>query len=297
MPGFFPNNNHRLPVFKSMLVIGPHHASAPIHLALSYAAEHPNSSPLILSSSRTSFKEDLVALNDGWISSTSRQGNMMEALSRVNLLYPPTPLHLSMLLSTVRCLGPKDVEASPSVLNPKTMLASSPGLIILHEPSLYFADHDEFSSHTLSTYMSLVTRTFAALDSLAEKRSPFQPSFALFDSGLPDLKLPLVGIKVLPSERYIPRPPNARKLEPVLPYIEKYFEWVCCFESPSEEEETVPSSQGEEEVGEDQPRSVRQFKLYRVSEELDEPHHITWEQATRPSLDQNRPTTHFRVYR
>lgn len=52
--------------------------------------------------------------------------------------YPPTPVHLSMLLSMLR-LPINGEDTLELDANPKTTRLAIPGLVILHEPSRYFA--------------------------------------------------------------------------------------------------------------------------------------------------------------
>jgi hypothetical protein len=86
MPSLFPDAPIQLPAYQSLLVVGKCHASAPIHLAVSYATENPETRPLVLSPSRSMLKDALRAINDDWITSKSRRGNMLDAVSRVQML-------------------------------------------------------------------------------------------------------------------------------------------------------------------------------------------------------------------
>ncbi|TEB17647.1 hypothetical protein FA13DRAFT_1650076 [Coprinellus micaceus] len=86
MLSLFPEHVHSLPDFHSLLVVGNYHASAPIHLALSYARENSESRPLVLSPSRIALKDALAGLNDDWLASNSLCGRMVDAISRIDML-------------------------------------------------------------------------------------------------------------------------------------------------------------------------------------------------------------------
>ncbi|KAK0191340.1 hypothetical protein F5146DRAFT_596808 [Armillaria mellea] len=161
MHTLFPGFEPQLPSFTSLMIQGPYHASAPIHLALSHTSQANSSSAVFLSPSRQLVTVALREYNDSWLATHSGQGRVSEMSSRVNMLYPPTPTHLAFLLASFEV----PQHGSTHTLHPKTTLDASPGLIILHELSAYFLSDVESdpTSHswTVSSYMSLVIKALS----------------------------------------------------------------------------------------------------------------------------------------
>ena len=86
MPSFFPTQTFDLPPLNSLLVVGTYHPTAPVHLAISYATENPDACPVVLSPSKAALKDGLKAFADHHVSSTSRRGNMLDVVSRIQML-------------------------------------------------------------------------------------------------------------------------------------------------------------------------------------------------------------------
>jgi hypothetical protein len=86
MPSFFPNSTLELPPFNSLLIVGSYHSTAPIHLAISYATENPDCRPIVLSPSKDALKNGLKAFADHHLASNARRGNMLETVSRIQML-------------------------------------------------------------------------------------------------------------------------------------------------------------------------------------------------------------------
>ncbi|TFK43142.1 hypothetical protein BDQ12DRAFT_718385 [Crucibulum laeve] len=126
-----------LPRFKTLLVKGPYHASAPIHLSVSHLSEAENNSVLFITPSRKSLKSALISFNDNWVTKNATTGHVASLLSRVSMFYPPSPAHLCMLLSLFQL-----PDASLGRANPKTIIATIPSLLVIHELSEYFRDDE-----------------------------------------------------------------------------------------------------------------------------------------------------------
>ena len=77
----FPPSGPQLPSFKSFLITGPYHPSAPIHLALSL-----DQKAILLLPSRDAFLEDLQQFNDSWLNSHSGKGRLTNLTSKVSIL-------------------------------------------------------------------------------------------------------------------------------------------------------------------------------------------------------------------
>ncbi|KAF9230515.1 hypothetical protein BU15DRAFT_57156 [Melanogaster broomeanus] len=195
----FPEPAPHLPRFRNLLMYGPYHPSAPIHLCLSMA---PADKAILLTPSRPLFLDGLRKYNDQWLKSYSGTGSMASISSRVNIFYPPSPKHLVAMLSMFRI---HEVSASVPV-DPKATIDVAPALLILHEPSAYFLSQEE--------------------------DDPSSPtSVVVFDSKLDQLKFPV--LRALPRSTLdepdgpddVPRP------ESVLFFVQKYFELWGTFQS------------------------------------------------------------------
>jgi len=216
-----------LPPFRTLLIKGSYHPSAPIHLCLSHTRTRPGSKTVLFTPSRSSFKRSLEEFNDDWLSTHSGHGKMAEISSRIEVFYPPSPAHLELFLSLIRTYMPSD----GAQLDAKATLDASPTLIVLHEPSAYFLDLDIETSYTVSSYLSLVAHALASVTFLsAHNDGTEHVIFALFDSQLERLKmpviLPLAGIFHDQEEDTAQSP----RLESVAGLVQKYFEWVGVFD-------------------------------------------------------------------
>lgn len=87
MPSLFPPPCPQLPDFKSMLIRGDYHPSAPIHLLLSYAAAIPEAKAVFLTPRRDSLMNDLADLNDHQLNTSSGSGKCNGAAMRTQVLY------------------------------------------------------------------------------------------------------------------------------------------------------------------------------------------------------------------
>ncbi|PBL02120.1 hypothetical protein ARMGADRAFT_1005556 [Armillaria gallica] len=225
MLSLFPGFEPQLPSFTSLMIQGPYHASAPIHLALSHTSQANSSSAVFLSPSRQLVTAALQEYNDSWLATHSGQGRVSEMSSRVNMLYPPTPTHLAFLLASFEVPQP----GSAHTLHPKTTLDAPPGLIILHELSAYFLSDVESdpTSHpwTVSSYMSLVIRALSFATFLSSE-SLGGTSVVLFDSQLHRLKLPVVK----QDYHYDNESQNRAQSEAVGPLMQKYFQTIGTFQ-------------------------------------------------------------------
>ena len=77
----FPPPGPQLPSFNTLLITGPYHPSAPIHLALSL-----DQRAILLSPSRDAFLEDLQQFNDSWLNSHSGKGRFTSLTSNISIL-------------------------------------------------------------------------------------------------------------------------------------------------------------------------------------------------------------------
>jgi hypothetical protein len=86
MTTLFPLPSPTLPEFTTLLLTGPYHASAPIHLCLTHLASRPGSRAVLLTPSRDNFVAALRDLNDDWLNECGGYGAVSEVLSRVDVL-------------------------------------------------------------------------------------------------------------------------------------------------------------------------------------------------------------------
>ncbi|KAH9002377.1 hypothetical protein EDB86DRAFT_299594 [Lactarius hatsudake] len=240
MTTLFPLPSPALPEFTTLLLKGPFHASAPIHLCLTHLANRPGTRAVFLTPSRDNFVAALRDLNDDWLNECGGFGAVYEVLSRVEVFYPPTPSHASLALSMLRVAHPEKAPSQQEI--------SSPCLVLLHELSSYFLDGDGL--HNVASYLSVVAHALTTLKSLSEHESryvcPFEfsrtkirqalrprVSLVLMDSKLDSLSLP-----VLRPSIHAPEVELGGQSDP--PYrvgflVDRYFEWV---------EDTSPSQPG-----------------------------------------------------
>ena len=82
----FPPPGPPLPPFRSLLVKGKYHASAPIHLCLSHALLPETKKVVLVVPSRRALKASLKQLNDEWIKIHGGEGRNTGAASKVDVL-------------------------------------------------------------------------------------------------------------------------------------------------------------------------------------------------------------------
>ncbi|KAJ7774108.1 hypothetical protein B0H14DRAFT_2474877 [Mycena olivaceomarginata] len=259
MASFFPSGP-ALPACKSLVVKGPYHPSAPIHLALSHSANFPDTCILMITPSRETMATALREHNDDWMSAHAGQGNVLQLSSCTTVFYPPSPAHFAYLVSVLTT----DHQSQ----NSTAILDQTPSLVVLIELSAYFLADVETNPNchpwTLSSYMTLVTRTlasFAALSSPRSEPSTSSPDIALvlFDSQLDHLKLPVLKSPTIGASSRKPTKP-----ENVAFFVQKYFDMVAVFE---EDDEFFLNSSQEDEAEMDAQRRNR-VQIFRRGQNL-----------------------------
>ncbi|KAH9843882.1 uncharacterized protein C8Q71DRAFT_730404 [Rhodofomes roseus] len=226
MATIFPPPSPELPQFHTLLVRGPYHPSAPIHLVLSHNWRDPKGKAIFISPSRAAFLASLAKFDDEWLKVHGGDGLTCSASARIENLYPPTPAHLVMILSMLHVY-------EGTLHDPKTTLPEAPTLFVLHELSALLKPTT--LEPTLSSYLSLIMHALTAVNSLSAKATA-SVALAVFDSGLQDLKLPIIR-PVSPSggDPNEARPSTGRR-EPVAFFVEQYFEWTARVEAFGETE-------------------------------------------------------------
>ncbi|KAI0347331.1 hypothetical protein BDW22DRAFT_516611 [Trametopsis cervina] len=219
MATLFPVAGPTLPEYQSLLLKGDYHESAPIYLALSHVRAYDAAKVLILAPSRTRFRDEVKQLKDEWLNEHGGTGKVAGAAMRVEILYPPTPSHLALLLSFFH-------EALPTgndFLHPKTTFSVAPSLIIIYEPSSYFS---ETSDATVSSYMTIITQALSSVATLSG-RSGKNTSLAVFDAGLDKLRLPIL-LPVAVAEEATDKESTrvGPRRESVAHLVQRYFQWI-----------------------------------------------------------------------
>jgi hypothetical protein len=87
MTTVFPLPSPTLPDFTTLLLRGPYHASAPIHLCLTHLANRAGSRAVLLTPSRENFVAALRDFNDDWLNECGGYGAVSQVLSRVDVLF------------------------------------------------------------------------------------------------------------------------------------------------------------------------------------------------------------------
>ncbi|KAG1892675.1 hypothetical protein F4604DRAFT_1700963 [Suillus subluteus] len=236
MARMFPTSDPSLPPYKSLIVQGNYHPSAPIHMCLSVPT---GAKALLLSSARQALIRSLWEYNDEWLLTNSGTGNTCQSSSEVDIFYPPTPNHLVVLLSAFRTYKASD----PVPLDAKATLDSVPSLLVLHELSAYFLPINENKPHTIASYLQLVSHALALASFLSpESQTPMR--FALFDSQLDKLKLPVLRTPTVPVFDGEDNGDETPRPESVAFVAHKYFEWVGTFERSDPETDSPSDGSG-----------------------------------------------------
>ncbi|KAH8106131.1 hypothetical protein BXZ70DRAFT_417776 [Cristinia sonorae] len=160
MATIFPRPSPSLPPFKTLLIQGPYHPSAPLHLCLSHSTLSPTNSALVISPSRSKLQAALKESNEGWLYDHGGDGTTCSSSTRVQLLYPPTASHLALVLTSLHEAN----VAGKSAYIPKVTFDVAPTLVVLCELSSYVTDD---SASTVSSYLTLVTQALTSAATLS----------------------------------------------------------------------------------------------------------------------------------
>ncbi|KAJ3761669.1 hypothetical protein EV361DRAFT_965444, partial [Lentinula raphanica] len=214
MASLFPEGHGPLlPNFSSLLVKGPYPIACPVNLALSF----PNRSVIILSACD---KEDANNSLRASLQGLKLTGKISLQAGRVQIFYPPTAAHMALLLSTLQVIDTEHpISTSASTVpmyNPHQLKPPGPGLVIIHELSIYFNSIIEHSSSPSSSYLSLLARVVSLTSRLGA-------SLAVFDKGVNVLKMP-----VHPSPN-----PHLEHLQAITPLLANFLELIIDFSEES----------------------------------------------------------------
>lgn len=88
MSSLFPLPSPVLPDFQSLLVTGPFHASALIHLCLTHLSDKPPHTRIVVfSPTRQELSSSILELNDDWLNECGGYGAVAHVLSRVDIQF------------------------------------------------------------------------------------------------------------------------------------------------------------------------------------------------------------------
>ncbi|KAI0053083.1 hypothetical protein FA95DRAFT_1552973 [Auriscalpium vulgare] len=225
MSSLFPLPSPTLPECKSLLLKGTYHPSAPIHLCLTHVANRPDTTALFFTPSRHTFLSALRDYQDDWLEECGGYGAVFSVLSKVNIYYPPTPLHLSLALSMLKV---SDAVGDDLSLPHQAILGSPPSLLVLHELSSYFLDNPALAP-TLASYLSLVALALASVTALSTQHPQCPTTLVLIDSRIDSLKLPVLKHPFPIVDE--PESDSSDASYKVGFLAQSYFEWVGTFES------------------------------------------------------------------
>ncbi|KAI0921291.1 hypothetical protein AcW2_006308 [Taiwanofungus camphoratus] len=241
MTTLFPSPCPCLPAFRTLLISGPYHPSAPVHLTLSHNAQSPSAKAILFSPSRQTFATALKGFNDQWINEHGADGSTYRSSSRVNIFYPPTSAHLNLLLHMLH-------EYNNSFCHSTTTLDVVPSLMVLHEISAFFSGASSDStcvmdvhlhrtlqrdiSYSISSYLTLISNAFTALKYLASQSSS-DVALVVFDSGLDQLKLPIIR-PLASADQTCKSTTSQARLESVAVFARRFFDWNAIAEVNSD---------------------------------------------------------------
>ena len=120
MASIFPHAYPRLPNFKTLLIYGPYHPSAPLHLCLSHNALAPTNNVLLIAPSRVQLQAALKEFNDEWIDERGGYGSTAGLAMRTQMLFV---LYFLSCVLVRRLLTRRSVIPQPRFTLPSSCLA------------------------------------------------------------------------------------------------------------------------------------------------------------------------------
>lgn len=87
MTTLFPPPSPTLPEFRTLLINGNYHASAPIHLCVSHLAQSDTTQAVLIYPSRAKFTCALKESTDGWLNEHGGEGTFSRHTRNVQVLY------------------------------------------------------------------------------------------------------------------------------------------------------------------------------------------------------------------
>lgn len=86
MATLFPSPGPALPPFRSLLVKGNFHATAPLHLCLSHVLQDDSAKAILLTSSRARFIATMKQFNEEWVVEHGGDGRTVNTSRRIDML-------------------------------------------------------------------------------------------------------------------------------------------------------------------------------------------------------------------
>ena len=91
MTTIFPPPSPTLPAFRTLLIDGKYHPSAPVHLCVSHLAQSDGKQAVLLHPSRDKFASALKEVNDAWLNEHGGEGYFSQYSRNVQVLYGHKP--------------------------------------------------------------------------------------------------------------------------------------------------------------------------------------------------------------
>lgn len=98
MSSLFPTTEFTLPSFRRLLIQGPYHATAPLHLCLSHLAQTTSTRAVFLTPSRDALITALREFDEEWLNVHGGHGAISKLSSKVDIL-----LVIAFLASDLLC--------------------------------------------------------------------------------------------------------------------------------------------------------------------------------------------------
>lgn len=85
MTSILPLSGLSFPEFRTLLIQGEFHASAPIHFCISHVLAHDVAKALLVAPSRARFSSSLTGFNDEWLMKHGGEGRVIRATAKVDI--------------------------------------------------------------------------------------------------------------------------------------------------------------------------------------------------------------------
>ncbi|KAF7776393.1 hypothetical protein Agabi119p4_4786 [Agaricus bisporus var. burnettii] len=181
-----------LPPFSSLFVQGSYHQSSIIYLAIGHVLQSSKHEALVISSSPAKFKQKLSSAFNESSSGFLNTNKIKTAMLRIIVIYPPSPAHLSLLISTLdgtqfaselTCLW-AGLPVSPT---------ENLSLIILDDISASFSEIDR--NPPALSFISMMNRLRQTISRITTARASANPiSVACFEASLFERQSHLEGV-------------------------------------------------------------------------------------------------------
>ncbi|KAG9015491.1 hypothetical protein FRB94_000096 [Tulasnella sp. JGI-2019a] len=215
-----PKPSASLPNFSRLFVKGRYPPTAPLHLCHSdiEASDGAGGALLLCCGTRQTYLNILTEYNDEWLNTHGGRGRIAHNLSQIRVMYPPTLVHLQLIISLLR---PNIVQTSDI----RIALDPPPSLIVLVDPSTLLGTE---SPPTISSFLLIVAETVACLNFLNSGKSSRSPRLAIFDRQFDELEFVVSPSPQPDDDEQADRASQSEDSQgdSAEPLIHQYFDWV-----------------------------------------------------------------------